>query len=448
MECATNMLLRRFISTTGMRANETKSFIPLISSHFTSRLLGKESFESSVDEDIILETLRSITTKPVPKAKYPFWAYKSFAAKLELPEPPTSATSEDLRKYLDSLTSYKYPPRLITKVRAAMLELVNSVPSILTKMDYLKICYVLHFFSRFRELFQVMDTMEENTAIRQDIDFENILISETLVPVMYKTLIERLDSMAEKKLTANTSTYYYAFNMLRNKEAKLQLIEMMQDFEMPIRPIFTMMKPLTSSFSPEQMAKMYNREGLSIAEANMSPKEFNTLVLCYLENDRAQEILDIMESTPACKKYITPILYCTFAEHFLKHNQAGYAFALSRYYYQKHKISTHFQLNTMLLNIFLRNPPYFENWLTLVRLTLGNLRKTNGKVDSKTLSYLNDYATLNKFDHTFNKRDEAVDNLSDLIYRGLKWNDCPIIDLKKNNDAFIRAARAVGHCEK
>lgn len=419
-----------------------QSNIPLISPLFNHRLLGKSHMNTSIDEEAILELLQMITPSPVPASKYPYHNLKGFPRCTKIPAPPATAARAQLVDYVDLLTSHRYPIPATPKIADALLEIVQSTPELLGKEEYLKIILFLHYVALDKIGFRVLNLMIENTALKQDIDFDNIFLSQTVKPWNYRKIIERLEILKDREVSANINTWYYMFNMFQSPEPKVEMVQMMKDLNIPLKPIVNSFAPIVDYYTPEKINEMYENEGISIERGTLTSSLFNNLVACYLKDNRAAEIWSLIEADVRYRKMINIPLFVTFMHHFFKNNQVAYAFAFAKYLRNNHNLFTSNVLASMMLNVYLKDCSYFELWLSVVRILYPN---KNQKVflNTKTKSNLMDYCLLHKLDADFKMGPEEY-KLRKEIDSVLNWTDKPIFEFAENTKQFRQLAEKMG----
>jgi hypothetical protein len=430
-----------------MEARRYNSFkpssdIPLISPLFNHRMLGKSHFMTNIDEETILELLQSMSEIPINKSEYKYINYTDLPRRKNLPSLPTELNKESIVNYVSELTNYQYPRQSTHQINELLTNIVDSNPAYLNKETFLKIVLVQHYTANDRDKFHTLTNMKVKAEIKQDIDFDNVLLSPNRRPSNYKFFIERLENLKEKGTTVNNNTFYYIFNSFKNAEPKVKMIEMMQDLEVPLTPILTSLSSIIEYFTPEKIIEIYEKEEISYENGNFSSSLFNQLVACYLKDDRITEAWELVEASKY-KDVHTSSLFVTFINHFLKNNQLGFAFAFSNYFWVHYGVNSSFILKSMLLNVYLVECEYFPNWLNLVRLVYPKNEEKSGFINSKTIPYLNDYCSLHNLENTFNITTKETKILKNKIFKNLIWNDKPIFELEKNSKDFIQVAKLI-----
>lgn len=409
-----------------------------------ARLEGSE-FETSLDEESIIECLRGMTNVPVPKSKYPFLSYSNFPRSKFLPPMPTSESKEELVQFVDKLTTFQYPKPRIPQISRLIHESVSAHPEFFPKESYLKIVYFYNYHSNLKLCFDILNTMIQRTDLKQDIEFHNVIISDTFKPSNMKKVIERLESLEHRGMKANTNTWYHGFTRMKNSDPKIQLIEMMQELNIPLYPILHLLKPLAGYFTPEKLNKLFEKEGVSIERDTLTSPLFNILATSYLRHNQISELWDLIEGTPQLRPFMNTGLYVTFIEHFLSNNQLGFAFAFTQYVQSKFGLRVSKILISMIVNKHLPNCSYFENWISIVRILYPKaIRDSSIFLNTKTLSNLQDYATLYRFDNNFESVSRKDKEIKRMIDKSLVWKDKPIFSLSENAKSFIDCAKMVG----
>lgn len=438
-------ITKRCFSCFRPKFNDYKS-IPLISPLLNHRMLGKEHFETNINEDTVLELLESMTEQPVPISKYKYHNFKMMTTGKILS--PPSDLDTNLTNYINELTMKVYPRDEKRRIDEILTEIINTVPEKMSEEDYLNVVFYFHRTSNLRMQFETLDIMSNKTEIPQTIDFDNLLISKNTRPTMYKFLIERLENLQNRGILANNNTWYYLFNVFENPEPKHRMIKMMKEYEIDIKPILSTLVSLLPYYSPEQLIELYKENGYDGKLSDLTQPLFNQLAQTYINDGRLQEIWDLLEGDPKLKKFFTPSLFVHIATHLLENNQLGFAFALSELFYRQYNSSRKFSrsiLESMILNNYLPNAAYFSNWLSLTRVVIPTLNKSKRVfINDKTLSRLHDFCTLHNISDNFKIRKAKELKLSNMIQRDLVWKDGkPKFILLDNTPEFIEAAKAV-----
>lgn len=421
------------------------SHIPLISPLLNHRLLGKSQFQSNVDEEAILELLRDISTVPVPPSIVKCTSFFDLPHASKLPFLPRNLTQNSIENYIDRLTKFRYPKKEYSKIAEILLQIVEEVPSLLSKQHYLQIISFYHHYLNDKAGFQVLNLMIANTEIKQDIDFDNILLSRNSRPSAYRQKIERLEMLKDKEEESNRNTWYAIFNMFNNPEPKISMLDLMKEYQVPIGPIISSLLPVIDYYSPEQLISLYRESGFTLDDPKLKPSLFNQLIACYLKDERLEEAWSLVINNPNSKKFVTLGLFVTFTTHFLKHNQLGFAYAFANYFKKNYKIEkVNDILVSMVLNVYLINCPVFDNWLTMVRINMAIVKKHNSFLNTKTLSNLHDYCELNHISSDFDSIDAVDVAITEMIEKDLIWSEKPVFQINENTPSFIQAAKALG----
>lgn len=422
------------------RFNSSSNF-PLISPLLNHRMLGKSHFMTNIDEETILELLQTLSTTPIHKSDYTYCNIAELPRKKYLPPLPNDESQESLSKYISQLTTFQYPRQLTKQIDNILLAIVDSQPGKLNKSDFLKILLFQHYTVNDRSKFKTLSLMNDMTDINQDIDFDNILLSETQRPTNYKFIIDRLEYLTNKQKFANINTWYYLFNAFKNPEPKVKMLDIMQTMEIPLRPILMSLSSVKDYLTTDTLLDIYREENISIENNTLTPQLFNQLIASYLKDDRIEEAWGFVMSDKRFRPMINAGLFVVFTNHFLKNNQLGYAFAFSKFMFSNYKIVTSPILNSMILNVYLAECEYFDNWLTVLRLVYPTKDDKSGFVNTKTMSYLNDYCSLHNLDNTFSimtKHDKIIKNK---ITKDLVWDkSTPIFNFEDNSANFKKTA--------
>lgn len=423
------------------------SNIPMISPLLNHRMLGKSHFMSTVDEETILELLENISEIPIPASEYKYVNFADIPRQKKLPFLPKSLNEESIIKYTTKLVSFRYPRVYTNQISEALLEIVTSSPQILSKELYLKIILFHHFHTNHKAALQILNLMIANTEIKQDIDFDNVLMSGTVRPPMYRQVIERLEVLKDKDWKANSNTWYSLFHMFKNPEPKVKMIELMKEYEVPAKPLLGSLVSIIDYFTPEQLIELYDSEGITLENGQMDSGLFNQLVACYLKDFRIDEVWSIIQNSPDAEKWINVGLFVTFANHFLKNNQLAFAFAFSDFMQKKYKLNTYPVLTSMILNVYLKDCPYFDRWISITRIFMPSIKKNYVFLNSKTISNLNDYCDIHNINNNFNIMESEDHATKKAISTDLVWRDKPIFELLENTPQFVKTAELIGQRE-
>lgn len=426
--------------------NGYNSNIPLISPLLNHRMLGKEHFDTNINEDTVLELLQSITKQPVLSSKYPYYNLKNLRTSNVLPKPDD--LTSNLSQYITDITLKVYPREMKYKVDAIVTNILRTLPEKMSEEDYLNVLFYFHKSSNFNMQFETLEIMKAETNFRQTIDFDNILLSKSSRPTVYKYLIERLETLQDKGATANTNTWYYLFDIFENPEPKQQMLKLMNDLEIDIKPILSSLSPLLPFFTRDQLLELYRSAGYKGEISELPIPLFNQLAQIYIKQGELQDLWNLMESNPKLKKFFSPSLYVHIISHLLENGQVGFAFAFSNLFLHKLKFSKKLSKNileSMLLNNYLPTAKYFDNWLSLTRAIYPSFNKRDSIfLNDKTVSRLNDYCKIHKLENNFKTKSPKDMKLMKLIKNELVWKDGnPKLILSENTSKFIQAANAV-----
>lgn len=426
--------------------DEIQTNFPLISPLLSHRLLGKSQFLANVDEETILELLQSISDIPVQPSEFKFLNFKDLPHSKTLPLIPNELNDDSIIEYVHQLTNFQYNRQNTSKISEILMEIVNYKPILLTKEEYLKIIRFFHHTSHDSICYKILNIMSEKTNIKQDIDFDNIILSKSAKPSMYKLKIERLEVLKGKNWESNCNTWYSIFHMFNNPEPQIQMLELMDEYQVSTMPILRSLNSITKFLSAERLLSIYEKNGITLKNKRMDSILLNQLVACYLKDNRIEEIWKIITNNNdyELKKFINHGLFVVFTTHFIKNNQIAYAFALSKFFKLKYNIDTNSILRSMLINIYLKDCPYFDNWVSLARLLYPVSEKSKGFINSKTISNLNDYCDLHNIREDLTKIEKKDLELMKSINSNLVWNKNPIFKLSRNDPKFIEIALKLG----
>ena len=402
---------------------------------------------STVDEETIIELLQNISKTPVAVSEVKYVNFADLPHSKKLPPLPKDVSEKSIVDYVNKLVNFRYPRSYTNQIGEALLEIVLSSPEFLTKKHYLSIILFYHFHTNHKVGLQVLNLMIANTEIKQDIDFDNILMSSTVRPPVYRQIIERLDILKGKESAANTNTWYYLFNVFKNPEPKVKMLELMGEYVVPIKPVLGSLSPIIGYFTPEQLTELYESEGSFMENGQIDPVLVNQLVACYLKDSRADEVWSMIQNNPSWEKFITPGLFVIFANHFLKNNQLAFAIAFANYLQKNYKVNTTPILTSMILNVYLKDCPYFERWLSIVRIFMPGVKKYQVFLNTKTMSNLNDYCSLHNISNHFDVMEGQDFATRKAIYSDLVWKDKPIFELAENSPEFVKTAKFIGQAE-
>ncbi|ODQ47911.1 hypothetical protein PICMEDRAFT_71921 [Pichia membranifaciens NRRL Y-2026] len=421
--------------------------IPMISPLLNHRMLGKSHFMSTVDEETIIELLQNISEIPVSVSEVKYVNFADLPHSKRLPTLPKDLSEKSIVDYVNKLVQYRYPRSFTNQIGEALLEIVLSSPELLTKKHYLSIILFYHFHTNHKVGLQVLNLMIANTQIRQDIDFDNVLMSPTVRPPVYRQIIERLDTLKGKDFAANTNTWYYLFNVFKNPEPKIKMLELMGEYKVSLKPVLGSLSPIIEYFTPEQLTDLYQSEGCFLENGEIDPVLVNQLVACYLKDSRVDEVWSMIQNNSDLEKFITPGLFVVFANHFLKNNQLAFAIAFADYLQKNYKVKTTPILTSMILNVYLKDCPFFDRWLSLVRIFMPGVKRYHVFLNTKTISNLNDYCSLYKISNDFDVMEGQDFTTMKAIYSDLVWNDKPTFELSENSPDFIKTAKFIGQSQ-
>lgn len=427
------------------------SNIPMISPLLSNRLLGKSHFISSVDEEAILELLRNISDIPVQKSEYNYVSFAKLKHSKFLPKLPKNLDQISIEKYVNSLTHFQYDRKYFHKISEVLQELVNFNPKLFSKKNYIDIISFFHHISNDKIAFKILNIMIEETEIVQDTDFDNIFLAPSNRPSLYKQKISRLESMDDKDFKANVNTWYNIFDMFKNPEPKIQMLDLMDEYKISKKPLLTSLTSIIDYLTPERLLELYQKNDITLDNGKMDSIMFNQLIACYLKDDRIDEtwllVLKINEFKNSDKNFINIGLFVTYTNYFFKNNQLGYAFAFSQFLEKKYNIKTYHILESMLLNVYLINCPYFDYWSILVRSILSDFKKTKGFFNTKTISNLNDYCDLHNIKDDLETTHQEDKEFIAKIRLNLIWSDIPVFKLSNNSPKFIECSKLLGQNE-
>ena len=403
----------------------------------------------SVEERSILYELEDLEMTEPPQSNIPFLVYKSFPNEVKYPKKPKNWNDENLSSYMDSIISKHHLRSQWKQINDDIKKLTYEFPTAFSKEQYIKMLLFLHYTNNHKLKFEVLNHMLENTNIKQDIDFHNIMISPTTKPPNYPNFIDRLSSIRERKQKINLNTWYYSFLTLKSEDAKFQLLEYMHDNKLSILPLLSHLTPIAHKISPQDMKLILEENNIDLeigtGDKRLDSIYFDEMLISYLNWEGPEEAWKFLKSFKKFEKYFNITTFVTLVNYFRKKNQLGFCFALSNYFYTRYHVNTSMVLLSILFNTHLTACEPFDKWRELTMVAYD--AKDKFFVSSGTLSSLHDYATLHKFDpHFENFTDDEKKFRSNLFY-SLRWSKEPIFELSKNNNVFKKMAKLIGQKE-
>ncbi|GAV28123.1 hypothetical protein PMKS-001591 [Pichia membranifaciens] len=313
-----------------------------------------------------------------------------------------------------------------------LLQNISKTPVAVSEVKYVSFADLPHS--------KKLPPLPKDLSEKSIVDYVNKLVS-------FRQIIERLDILKGKESAANTNTWYYLFNVFKNPEPKVKMLELMGEYEVPLKPMLGSLSPIIDYFTPEQLTELYESEGNFLENGQIDPVLVNQLVACYLKDSRAGEVWSMIQSNSSWEKFITPGLFVIFANHFLKNNQLAFAIAFANYLQKNYKVNATPILTSMILNVYLKDCPYFDRWLSIVRIFMPGVKKYQVFLNSKTMSNLNDYCSLHNISNHFDVMEGQDFATRKAIYSDLVWKDMPIFELSENSPEFVKTAKFIGQAE-
>ncbi|TID21934.1 hypothetical protein CANINC_003418 [Pichia inconspicua] len=409
-------------------------------------MLGKKHFDTNINEDTVIELLQSITKPPVPISKYQYHNLRNLSTSNVLP--PSSEFKNNFSEYIRAITLKAYTSIMKDKIDNIVTDILKTIPEKLSEEDYLNILFYFHKTSNFNMQFEMLKIMKASSDLNQTIDFDNILLSRNFRPTIYKYLIQRLETLQEKGVLANNNTWYYLFDVFENPEPKIQMLKLMKEYEIDMKPILPFLSSLLPYYSSDQLLDLYKSSGYDGGIDQLPMSLFNQHAQILLNHGKLKDLWTLLVSEPKFRRFLNPSLFVHILSHLLENNQVGYAFALTNLVLHKYNFPKKLSQNVLeskLLNSYLPNAEYFDNWLSLTRIVYPMFNKREAvHLNARTVSRLNDYCKIHNIEPNFKTKVPKDIRLMKQINNDLVWKDGePEWNLSENTPNFIRAANAV-----
>ncbi|KAG7692910.1 hypothetical protein KL915_004366 [Ogataea haglerorum] len=317
-------------------------------------------------EGRVIELLKNISPKPVPKSKFPYKEAADRSKRSFLPRVP-ELNKHTVNRYIYELTNFTYAHGTRVLIKELLAQVVESTPDLLSKQSYLDIVQDMHFYLDDAGAEETMDRMEESTAFKRDIDFHNVMMAFTVGKTTYDGRIERLQKLAAQGVHANANTWYYLFRALRTHSKRFELLELMPEYGVDQEPVFrSAVHSLSRKCGYRELIDFYNAHGYTLD--NMDTYMLNRLCRAYLNEGAVAEAFDLAHDMHMSARARANLgTFSVFNTYFINRNEIYNSIAFCHKFQHQFKMKASHLLAYELIDKYLTRCTYFEHWPQLTR---------------------------------------------------------------------------------
>ncbi|KAG7878028.1 hypothetical protein KL937_004175 [Ogataea polymorpha] len=314
----------------------------------------------------VIELLKSISPKPVPKSKFPYKEAAHRSKRSILPRVP-EMNKETVNTYVHELTNYTYAPGTHKLIKELLTRIVDSTPDLLSKQSYLDIVQDLHFYLDDPAAEQTMDRMEESTAFKRDIDFHNVMMAFSMAKTTYEDKIERLQKLKQQGVNANANTWYYLFRALRTNSKRFELLELMPEYGIDQEPVFrSAVHSMSTTCGCDELIEFYEKNGYNLD--NIDTYLMNKLCRACLNEDHVSEAFKLVHGMHMSNRARVNLgTFSAFNTYFLNRNEIYNCVAFCHKFQYQFKVKASHILAYELIDKYLTKCTFFEHWPQLTR---------------------------------------------------------------------------------
>ncbi|KAG7887259.1 hypothetical protein KL936_004419 [Ogataea polymorpha] len=314
----------------------------------------------------VIELLKSISPKPVPKSKFPYKEAADRSKRSILPRVP-EMNKETVNTYVHELTNYTYAPGTHKLIKELLTRIVDSTPDLLSKQSYLDIVQDLHFYLDDPAAEQTMDRMEESTAFKRDIDFHNVMMAFSMAKTTYEDKIERLQNLKQQGVNANANTWYYLFRALRTNSKRFELLELMPEYGIDQEPVFrSAVHSMSTTCGYDELIEFYEKNGYNLD--NIDTYLMNKLCRACLNEDNVSEAFKLVHGMHMSNRARVNLgTFSAFNTYFLNRNEIYNCVAFCHKFQYQFKVKASHILAYELIDKYLTKCTFFEHWPQLTR---------------------------------------------------------------------------------